>query len=106
MYVTLCPPNKVPTNSEELQQLGILPMMRMGSRTEYLVQLSIKSKRTENLYNLSWIGCFENVSLPFDISKENPLTTMPLFYVRRANTQCPGYEDQICILYKHFGLLF
>ena len=51
-------------------------MMQLGDKFEYLVQMVIKSKRTENSYELTKIGCypyFEPVTAD-DYRKENKET--------------------------------
>lgn len=103
MYVSLCPPDKVPSCAEELEKLGFLKMMRMGDRSEYLAQITIKSKRAENAYGLTKIDCFPGVLPPKDSVPENPLTAMPLIGSMGKNALWPGYENQICKFYKWYG---
>ena len=104
MCVSLCPPDKIPTCYEELKNLGFLPMMQLGERFEYLAQIKIKSKRTENTYEFTKIGCFPNDNDAFieRCKEENPLTTMPFFGRLKANDLRPFYEEHVCRLYKKF----
>lgn len=103
MYVSLCPPDKIPTCPEDLQALGFLPMMQAGDRSEYLAQVSIQSKKDENAYGLTFIGCYPNLPRPDDCCDENPCTAMPLLGRLRQADPWPSYEDQICRLYKKYG---
>lgn len=104
MCVSLCPPDRIPSCYEELQNLGFLPMMYFGERAEYLAQIVLKSKRQENAYNLTKIGCFKKTgdSLLETFKNENPLTVMPLLGRLKKDDPWPAYEDQICRLYKKY----
>lgn len=102
VYVWLCPPDKVPVCKEDFEKLDFLPMMYMGDWTEYLAQIEIKSKKAEETFGLTKIGCFPNLLLPGDPAKENPLTAMPLFGKLRRTDFWPAYENQICILYRAY----
>ena len=102
MYVSVCPPDKVPSCTEELQILGFLPMMYMGARKEYFAQIKIKSRRAEKKWELTKVGCFFDIEPPKDQAKENPLTTMPLFEFTRKGENWPAYEDQICTFYRNY----
>ena len=104
MCVSLCPPERVPSSKEEFQKLGFLRMMCMGDKAEYLAQITLKSKKAEEAYGLTKIGCFPDIVLPDDHVEGNPLTVMPLFGQVRRNDLWPGYEDQICRLYRKYGL--
>ena len=80
-------------------------MMQLGDKFEYLVQIVIKSKRTENSYELTKIGCypyFEPVTAD-DYRKENPLTAMPFFGKLKRTGNRPAYEDSVCRLYRKFS---
>lgn len=103
VYVSLCPPDKVPSCNKDFEKLSFLRMMCMGDKAEYLAQITIKSKKAEESYGLSKVGRFPNVLLPGDYVEENPLTAMPLFGRVRRDDLWPGYEDQICRLYKKYG---
>lgn len=103
VYVSLCPPDKVPSCNKDFEKLDFLRVMCMGDKAEYLAQITIKNKKAEEAYGLSKIGCFPNVLLPDDHVEEDPLTAMPLFGRVRRDDLWPGYEDQICRLYKKYG---
>ena len=104
MYVSLCPPEKLPSCKEDLEKLGFLRMMCKGDKAEYLAQITLKSKKAEGAYGLSKVGCFPDILLPDDrVDEENPLTAMPLFGQARRDDLWTGYEDQICRLYKKNG---
>jgi len=103
MYVTLCPPDKVPASDKDFEELSFLPMMGIGQHLEYLAQILIKSKKAEEGYGLSKIGHFPDVPFPGNPNKEHPLTAMPLFGRMKRYGLIPVYEDLICSLYRDFG---
>lgn len=103
MYVSLCPPDQIPTCGKDLEKLGFLRMMCRGDKAEYLAQITIKSKKAEKAYELTKVGCFPDVLFPDDRVEENPLTTMPLFGHLRRDDLWPAYEDQICRIYRRNG---
>lgn len=100
--ISLCPPDKVPVSSKELEKLGFLPVMNTVGM-EYLAQITIKSKKAERDYELSKIGCFPDVMIPSSCLDENPLTAMPLFGKMKRDETWLGYEDQICRFYRRYG---
>lgn len=102
MLVSLAPPHQPPTCYNDLLNLGFLPMMRLGQKFEYLAQITIKSRRQEKGYELTPIGCFPRSNTPFPCcyEEENPLTAMPLFGRIKPEDAFPGFEDQVCRLYK------
>lgn len=104
MYVSLCPPDQLPSCENDMEKLVFLRMMQLGERSEYLAQITIKSRRTEKSYGLTKIGCYPKIVYPKNCVEENPLTAMPLFGYFRKSDQWPGFEDQICRLYRKFGL--
>lgn len=104
MLISLCPPGKEPSTDRELEQLGFLRMMPEGRGYDYFVQITPKSKKDEQGFELTKIGNFMNVAAPADWVKENPLVSMPMFaYLRKGDTY-PAYEEHICLLYKQLGL--
>ena len=102
VYVSVCSPDKIPTCSKELQQLGFLCMMQMGENSEYLAQITIKSKKDEVAYDLVRIGNYPGVTMPDIHGNENPLVAMPLFGRLKKNDYWPAYEDQICRLFRKY----
>lgn len=104
LYVSLCPPNKIPSSESEFSDLGFLRMMRLGEKSEYLAQMSIKSEQEEAFCNLTKIGHYPDVHHPVNNIEENPFTAMPLQGRTRQSKHWPGFEDQICRLYRKYGL--
>jgi len=104
VLVSLCPPDNIPSCCDDLQKLELLPMMRLGERLEYLAQIVTKSRRQENSYDFTKIGCYTNLSnlLLDSYQNENPQTAMPLFGRLKQNDLWPAYEDQVCRLYRKF----
>jgi len=99
MCLTVCPPEKVPTSGKELQKLGFYPSQQ-GSNPKYLFQLNVKSKRAENAYQLTKLGCFSDVVIPESCSGENQKTCYPLFEFKRKGEDWPVYEEDIYMLFK------
>ena len=102
VLVALCPPDKIPSNKEELEALGFLPMFERDNGFEYLAQIEIKSKRAENGYNLSKVGCFPGVPLPVDYCDTPPLVAYPLSGKMKRYGEMPAFEVAICRLYRRF----
>ena len=100
VFVSLCPPNNIPSCEQEFQELEFMQMICMGDKAEYLAQIAIKTKKDEEALALSKIGCFYNMTLPDNYIEGNPLTAMPLFGKVGRSNPWPGYEDQVCRLYK------
>lgn len=105
VYVTLCPPERLPHTAEELRKLGFLRMMpHDGGKWDYLAQISFKSKKDEASYGLTQIGTFPDAGCPEDRTIENPLVTMPLFGQLKRDSMLPDYEDAVCRIYKRNGI--
>lgn len=102
MYITLCPPKKVPQTAEELQSLNFLRMMCHGSLWDYWGQITVKSQKELLGFELTWLGNFPGILPPQDQATEDPLVAMPLFGSTKRDPQHPGYEDQICRLIKSY----
>lgn len=103
VLVSLCSPDKVPGCDKDFEKLEFLPMMYMGDKVEYLAQITVKSKKEEASCEITKVGCFPDVLLPYSYVKENPLTAMPLFIKKKGGEKWPGYEDQICRIYKKWS---
>ena len=108
MMISLCPPDKIPTCEKEFMKLPFLPVMARydGDQFEYIGQIEIKSKRTENEYALTKIGHYPKFILPNDYVPVNPLVSMPLFGKSNWDDGALGYEGQVCDFYKQFGKRF
>ena len=78
--------------------------MPHGDKWEYLVQVSIQSKRTENTLQFNRIGCFPDVGVPNDEQKTKPEVVMPLYSGTNQLTGLPEYEDVICRFYRNYGI--
>lgn len=104
ILVSLCPPNGIPSCENDMKDLSFLRMMQLGDRSEYLAQITVKNKKDELGYGLTKVGCYPDVLHPGSYLEEDPLTAMPLCGRTKQNTQWPGFEDQICRLYKRFCL--
>ena len=100
VFVALCPPEKIPSDDEGFQQLTFLPMMFWGKTAEYLAQITIKSKKTEEKYELSKIGHVSKINIPSNSCERNPSVSMPLFEKLSKDDLYPSYEGLICRIYK------
>lgn len=105
VYVTICPPEKLPKTSEELRSLGFLRMMPAeGNCWDYLAQISFKSKKDEKAFDLSYIGSFPDAGMPGDASVEDPQVSMPLFGKLKREDILPNYDNDVCLLFKSNGI--
>lgn len=100
MYVSLCPPEKLPLTKPCFQDLGFLRIMPHAEKWDYLVQISISSAKQERMYQLTKIGNFKDILLPADRAEEDPRVAMPLFSNTSKQCPLPAYEDQICRIYR------
>lgn len=103
MCISVCALDTFLPDNGSASKLDFLPTMLLGSKQEYLAQIAIKSKKEEDSLGLTKIGNFPHIIIPQSCSAENPLTAMPLMGRARKGEMWPGYEDQICRLYKKFG---
>lgn len=103
MHISLCPPGKEPSTQTQLAELGFLRVMQHDDKWDYLVQITIKSKSDEKKYGLIKLCNFKGITLPLDSTQENPLVAMPMHGCLNKGDMYPGFEDQICRLYKRFG---
>ena len=101
MLVSLCAPEKLPTCSEDFQKLGFLRMMDRGKGFEYLVQMTVKSKRTEAGLGLIKIGNDLEVLLPEDYVDTPPLVAYPFCGRIKSLGELPDYEHTVCLLCKN-----
>ena len=100
VMVSLCSPDKLPQNAEELKELGFLQVMRR----EYIAQITITSKKSEAEYGFTKYANFGKIEVPKDSKTVSPYVTMPLFGLSKKTDEIPGYEEQICDFYKCRGM--
>lgn len=62
--LSVCPPDAIPKTSADLKELGVIPTWPLPK--DYRAQMRIVSKRGENAFGLTKIGCFPDVGLPED----------------------------------------
>ena len=95
--VSLCPPGDLPSSYEDLKKIGFLPLIEKN-RPQFLAQIKIKSKKTEEGFELTKIGCFPCTDdFVSDVLKnERPVVSMPLFKRLRKTDIWPDYEELIC----------
>jgi hypothetical protein len=104
VYVTICRCEAIPKTDTELRSLGFLRMMNHDNKWDYLGQLSFTSKKDEQRWKLTRIGCFPNAGFPDDATEENPLVCMPFYGILNRNNDHLAYEDLVCFLYKLRGI--
>lgn len=63
---SVCPPDAIPKTAADLKALGVIPMNPIRITRDYRAQMRIVSKRGENAFKLTKIGCFPDVGLPDD----------------------------------------
>ena len=104
VYITICPPDAIPATKEELDSLGYLRMMKHDKGWDYIGQLSFSSRKDEERWQLTKIGCFPDAGRPADAMEENPYVTMPFFGVLHKNSSEFSYEKAICLYIKQNGI--
>ena len=74
VVVSVCPPDAIPRNEEELRKLGNLKMKEKASgKADYYAKMRIGSSRAEKAFALEKIGCFPGVPLPEDQARNADL---------------------------------
>ena len=111
--ISLCAADRIPRDSEELNTLGLLPMMEGNGGYQYWGQLNLSSKRKEKAFDLRKIGNFPIISTPPDSADHDPYLARPLFGTvvkgssfpaSLAVPDYPSFEDDICLCYRMFGV--
>ena len=99
MYYSLCPPGKIPSNSEELEQLGYVPLRKVGE-TSYLFmgKVWVNSKSDEKRTRFQKIGNFPLVSPP---NHETFISYGKHFNEDQFTTEIEG--KYFCYLEAHVG---
>lgn len=103
VYTTICSEDDLPRTDSQLNSLGFLRVMEHFGKWDYLCQITFKSKKDEESWKLKRIGCFPFAGIPSDAAEEDLLVSMPLFG-RRKNTDLLGFEDQISLFYRQYGI--
>lgn len=105
VYVTICPPEKLPKTAKELRSLGFLRMMSgEGNCWDYLAQIHFKNKKDLEAFDLSYIGSFPAAGMPDDASIEDPRVAMPLFGKLKREDVLPSYDIDVCSVFKRNGV--
>lgn len=105
VVLTLCPHDKLPSSTENINSLGYLKMMSRGNgKSDYYAQMLITKKQNETAFGISKIGCFPDIKLPTDQVKSDVLTAMPLFNNKDPDG-CMHYEMMACRSFKNFGII-
>ena len=105
VYITVCPPDAIPTTKEELESLGCLRMMSHDKGWEYIGQLSFSSRKDEERWQLTKIGCFPDAGSPADAYEVgSPYTKMPFFGALHKNSTELSYENTVCLYIKQNGI--
>lgn len=111
--LTLCAADCIPKDSEELNALGLLPMMKDNGHYKYWGQLSLTSKRKEKSFAFEQNGNYPSIPIPKDGCDKDPRLARPLFGTIVKGSSYPAslevedypcYEDDICLCYRMFGV--
>lgn len=106
MCVSVCPPDQIPCSSQQLNELGFLPMLHSsgpnGKEIQYHVSVSVQNKREEANMALTKIGRFPDVRLPQNLEKENLLVSRVFIGYVRKGTEWPCYEEEVCAAYQDY----
>lgn len=107
MCVSVCPPDQIPRSSQQLNELGFLPMMLhsfgpKGREIQYHVSVSVPNKREEANLALSKIGNFPDVRLPENLEGENLLVSRSFNGFVRKGTEWPFFEEEFCAAYRDY----
>ncbi len=103
VYLTLCPPEKIPPNDEELQKLGYLKMTPLN---DYLCQLEMKNKKEELFCGFKKIGNYGKVKEPVKQNTNRPLIAS---YVLPTSPSVnyptsPSFEEIVLSKYRSYGI--
>ena len=104
VYVTVCPPDKIPKTAKELNQLGVLRMMHHDAGWDYYGHIGFSSRKNEESWALTRIGNFPEIQVPVDATSEDPRFSMPLFGRLTKNDAQPDYEEFVCRTIRHNGI--
>ena len=104
VYVTLCPPDRLPRSAQELEALGYLRMLSRDHGWEYIAQIRFGSKHEEEFCELERIGCFPEFRVPDDCVQTDPLVAMPLFGQLSRSDCLPSFEKEVSLRYHWNGI--
>lgn len=101
---SVCPPDAIPKTAADLKELGVIPMHPIRSTRDYRAQMRIVSKRGENAFGLTKIGCFPDVGLPDD----QMYTLQNCYLMPLATARTPQgdrqFEMRVASSFRVFGL--
>lgn len=104
VLLAICRPDKIPTNTEEVNSLRYLKMMPINKqKCDYNAQILITKKREETQFGLKKIGCFPDADMPDNQADTDPRTAMPLFGFK-GKDGCMHYEMIACTAFKDSAL--
>lgn len=109
VYVSLCPPDCVPTTGEELNSLKYLLadwiISLSDKRHEYLFEMPFRSRKDVERCNLKRIGCFPDIRLPVNRKQDEPPEPYSLSVnVAVKGINIPHYERALVVKYRFNGM--
>ena len=105
VYMTVCPPDKLPKNADELFSLGFLRMIP-GHGIDFRAHIQVKNKKDEEAFDLTKIGNFPSIKEPPAQPELTNLNyTTPLFnFKTKFDYGRPEYEATACMQYRQYGI--
>ena len=101
---SVCPPDAIPKTAADLKELGVIPMNPIRITRDYRAQMRIVSKRGENAFKLTKIGCFPDAGLPDD----QMYTLQNCYLMPLATARTPQgdrqFEMRVASSFRVFGL--
>lgn len=111
VYLTVCEPNNVPHNIDNINQLGYIPISsyKKNGEKEFRAGIRVTSARELNKFQLMYIGNYANARPPMQECIPSHDTYYPLFPRQDAKPPLPEHPGSIilkvCENYKKFGRL-
>lgn len=103
--LSLCPPELLDAIPDNIDSLGFLRMMPVGSgKNDYLAQMIITKRDNENAFELTKIGCFPVEKLPADQYNPDIRVARPLFCLKNSDG-CIHYEEVACSSFADNGII-
>ena len=106
VYLTICDRDHLPTNSEEMNKLGIIPSKDCTRRNditktyEYKWHLWTSSLRRQKQYKLTKIGCFPDILKPDNEIDPSPLWMSFLILPGTINSYAAGWYKRYGVMHK------
>ena len=104
VYLTICDRDQLPTNSDEMNALGYIPVQSWNRKNikgcQYKWLLWTSSLKRQKQYKLPKIGCFPDIQKPDDEIDPSPLWTSFLILPGTINSYAARCYKQYGIMHK------